>query len=53
MTMKTQPFKNLQDAAKGVLRGKFRSFLTKQEKISNKQPNLPPRRVRNRRTNKT
>ena len=34
------------DAAKAVLRGKFiaiQSYLKKQEKLSNKQPNLTPK----------
>ena len=57
--LKTQLSKNLWDAAKLVLRGKFisiQAFLKKQnktkQKISNKQPNLPPKRIRKRRTNK-
>ena len=43
---------NLQDAAKAVLRGKFiaiQSHLKKQE-ISNKQPKLTPKAIRERRT---
>ena len=46
---------NLWDTAKGVLREKFiviQALLKKQEKISNKLPNLPPKRIR-KRTNKT
>ena len=46
---------NLWDAAKAVLRGKFiaiQAFFKKQEKISNKQSYLPPKRIRKRR-NKT
>ena len=45
---------NLQDAAKAVLRGKFiaiQSHLKKQE-ISNKQPKLTPKAIRERRTKK-
>ena len=40
---------NLWDAAKAVLRGKFvaiQAFLKKRRKISNKQLNLPPKRIR-------
>ena len=47
--------RNLWDAAKLVLRGKFiviQSYLGKQ-KISNKQPNLTPKATRERRTNQT
>ena len=48
---------NLWDAAKAVLRGKFigiQSYLKKQEtrKISNKQPNLTHKAIRERRTKK-
>ena len=46
---------NLWDEAKAVLRGKFiaiQSYL-KTRKISNKQPNLTPKAIRERRTNKT
>ena len=46
---------NLWDATKVVLRGKFiamKAFLKKQEKISNRKPNLPPKRIR-KRMNKT
>ena len=46
---------NLWDAAKAVLRGKFiaiQSYFKKQEKISNKQPNLTPKAIRERRTKK-
>ena len=42
---------NLWDAAKAVLRGKFiaiQAFFKKQEKISNKQSYLPPKRIRKR-----
>ena len=45
---------NLWDAAKTVLRGKFiaiQSYLKKQ--VSNKQPNLTPKAIRERRTKKT
>ena len=44
------------DAAKAVLRGKFRairSYLKKQEKPQNKKSNLTPKGTRERRTNKT
>ena len=48
--------KNLWDVAKAVLRGKFiaiQSYLKKQKKkISNKQPNLTPKKIRERRTKK-
>ena len=50
-------FQNLPDAAKAVLRGKFiviQACLTKkkqQKQPSDKQPNLPPTRIRKRRTN--
>ena len=43
MTTKTQ---NLWDAAKAVLRGKFiaiQSYLMKQEKTSDRQPNFIPK----------
>ena len=46
---------NLWDAAKAVLRGKFiavQSYLKKQRNISNKQPNLTPEAIRERRTKK-
>ena len=46
---------NLWDAAKAILREKFiaiQSYLKKQE-ISNKQPNLTPKAIRERRTKKT
>ena len=49
MTMKTQLYKNLWDAAKVVLRGKFiaiQVFLKKTRKSSNKQPNLPVSRMK-------
>ena len=45
---------NLWDAVKAVLKGKFtaiQSYLKKQE-ISNKQPNLTPKAIRERRTKK-
>ena len=51
MTRKTQPYKNLWDAAKAVLRGKFmviQAILKKTRQISNKQPNLSPTRIRKR-----
>ena len=43
---------NLWDAAKAVLRGKFINTILRQEtrKISNKQPNLTPKAIRERRT---
>ena len=47
---------NLWDATKAVLRGKFiaiQAVLKKTRKISNQQPNLPSKRIRKRRTNKT
>ena len=43
MTMKTQQLKTYGGAAKAVLRGKFtaiQSYLKKQEKTLNRQPNL-------------
>ena len=45
---------NLWDATKAVLRGKLiviQAFLKKEEKISNQQLNLPPKRIRKRRRN--
>ena len=45
---------NLQDAAKAVIGGKFIAievFLIKAKDL--KQPNLPPKRIEKRRTNKT
>ena len=47
---------NLWDTAKAVLRGKFiaiQSYLTKQEKTSNRQPNFTPKATGNRRTTTT
>ena len=47
---------NLWDAAKVVLRGKFiaiQSYLTKQEKTSNRQPSFMPKTTGKRRTNKS
>ena len=43
---------NLWDAAKAVLRGKFRAIQSylKKRKISNKQPNLTPKGVKERGT---
>ena len=44
---------SLWDAAKAVLRGKFitiQSYLKKQENLSNKQPNLTPKAIRETRT---
>ena len=44
---------NLWDAAKAVLRGKFiaiQSYLKKQEKKSNRQPNFTPKTTGKRRT---
>ena len=44
-------FQNLQDAIKAVLRGKFieiHTYLKIQEKISNKQLNLPSKEIRKR-----
>ena len=46
---------NLWDTVKAVLRGKFiaiQAYLKQQEKISNKQPNLTPKAIRERRTKK-
>ena len=46
---------NLRDEAKAVLRGKFiaiKSYLKKTRKISNKQPNLTPKAIRQGRTKK-
>ena len=45
---------NLWDAAKAVLRGKHSNTILPQEtrKISNKQPNLAPKAIRERRTKK-
>ena len=45
---------NLQDAAKAVLRGNFiaiQSYLKKQEKTLNRQPNFTPKTTGKRRTN--
>ena len=47
--MKKMTYQNLWDAAKVVLRGKFianTGLPQKTRKISNKQPNLPPKRSR-------
>ena len=47
---------NLWDAAKAVLRGKFiaiQSFLKKQEKLSNRQPNCTPKTTGKRTTTTT
>ena len=44
---------SLWDAGKAVLRGKFitiQSYLKKQENLSNKQPNLTPKAIRETRT---
>ena len=44
---------NIWDAAKAVLRGKFiaiQSYLTKQEKTSNRQPSFMPKTTGKRRT---
>ena len=52
---KNMTTQNLWDAAKAVLRGKYiaiESYLKKQEKISNKQPNLTPKTIRERGTKK-
>ena len=52
---KNTTIQNLWHTAKAVLRGKFiaiQSYLRKQKKISNKQPNLTPKATRERRTNK-
>ena len=46
---------SLWDAAKAVLRGKFiaiQSYLKKQEKTSNRQPNFTPKTTGKRRTKK-
>ena len=47
---------NLWDAAKAVLRGKFiaiQSYLKKQEKTLNRQPNFTPKTTGKRTTTKT
>ena len=46
---------NLWDATKAALTGKFLTIqgLPQKTKISNQQPNLPPKTIRKRRTNKT
>ena len=47
---------NLWDAAKAVLRGKFiaiQSYLKKQEKKSNRQPNFTPKTIGKRRITTT
>ena len=52
---KNMTIQNLWDAAKSVLRGKFiaiQSYLKKEKKISNKQPNPTPKVTRERATNK-
>ena len=54
MKIKTQLSKFLWEAGKAILRGKFiviRAFINR--KISSKQPNPPPKRIRKRRTNKS
>ena len=43
---------NLWDAAKAVLRGKFIAIPQDTRNISNKQPNLTPKVIRERRTKK-
>ena len=47
--------RNLWDAVKAVLRGKFKQYnlTSKTRKISNKQSNLSPKGTRERRTDKT
>ena len=52
MKMKTTT-QNLWDAAKVVLGSSDTGLPQKTRKISNKQPNLPLKRIRKRRTNKT
>ena len=55
MKMKTQPYK-IWDVAKAILKGKFiviQAFLKKIRKIQNKQPNLLPKIIKKRVTNKT
>ena len=47
---------NLWNAPKAVLRGNFiamHTFIRKEKKILNRQLNLPPKRIRKRKTNKT
>ena len=55
MTIKTQSYKIFGIQQKQFLRKVHRDtgLPQKTRKISNKQPNLPPKRIRNRRTNKT
>ena len=52
MAMRTWQLKNLWDAAKAVLRGKFiaiQSYLKKQKKTLNRQPNVTPKTTGKRR----
>ena len=56
MTMKTQPQSIYHKLMEVLLRGKFiamQAFFKKTRKISNKQPNLPLKRIRKGSTNKT
>ena len=56
MIMKTHPLKNLWEATKAVLTGKFipiQAFLKKEEKSQIDNLNLPPKGIRKRRANKT
>ena len=53
MTMKNTTTQDLWDAVKAVLTEKFIpiwAFFKKQQKISNKQPNPPPKRIRKEQT---
>ena len=55
MKMKAQSYK-IWDVAKAILKVKFmviQAFLKKIRKIQNKQPNLLPKRIKKRITNKT
>ena len=46
---KNTTFRNLWNSAKAVLRGKFTMIPQETRKISNKQPNLPPKVISKRR----
>ena len=54
MTMKTQPYKIYGMQQKQFLEGSSQLYKPSSKKKKNlKQPNLPPKRLRKRRTNKT
>ena len=53
MTMKTQPYKNIWESPKALLRGKFITITVILKKRNLKQPNLQLKKIRKRRTNKT